>query len=76
MSVCITNTAGISHCTPRRHWALRLVDKVLALQDLRRQRHSLSRLNDALLDDIGVTRAEAEAEAALPVWDAPRHWRG
>jgi uncharacterized protein YjiS (DUF1127 family) len=27
------------------------------------------------LQDIGITRAEARAEARRPVWDAPAHWR-
>lgn len=43
---------------------------------LRRQRRDLSRLNDALLKDIGITRAQADAESIRPFWDAPTHWRG
>jgi len=35
------------------------------------QRHSLSRLDDALLSDIGLTRAQAEAEARRGFWDLP-----
>jgi uncharacterized protein YjiS (DUF1127 family) len=50
---------------------------------LRRQRRALLALDDHLLNDIGLTRAQALDEAerpALPllwpqVWDAPRHWR-
>ena len=42
---------------------------------LHRQRHVLATLPDAMLDDIGVTRAKAEAEAARPVWDVPAGWR-
>ncbi|SDO14162.1 protein of unknown function [Lutimaribacter pacificus] len=41
---------------------------------LGRQRHALSRLDDAALDDIGISRDEAETEAARPFWDAPAHW--
>jgi uncharacterized protein YjiS (DUF1127 family) len=33
-----------------------------------RQREALSRLDDRLLEDIGVTRQEANAEAAKPFW--------
>ena len=40
-----------------------------------RQRRRLATLDDHLLDDIGVTRGEAETEARRPVWDAPRTWR-
>jgi uncharacterized protein YjiS (DUF1127 family) len=45
-----------------------------AMLALYRQRHTLARLNDAALDDIGVTRAQALAEAKRPLWDAPAHW--
>ncbi len=46
----------------------------LALAALR-QRHQLSRLDDAALDDIGLTRADALSEAARPLWDVPTAWR-
>ncbi|MDM7932835.1 DUF1127 domain-containing protein [Tabrizicola sp.] len=41
---------------------------------LSRSRRHLARLDDHLLRDIGLSRAEAEAEVARPVWDAPPHW--
>ncbi|OYW58339.1 MAG: hypothetical protein B7Z10_02335 [Rhodobacterales bacterium 32-66-7] len=41
-----------------------------------RSRRALRRLDDRLLSDIGLTRAEAVAEARRPLWDAPLHWRG
>ena len=31
-------------------------------------RQRIARLDDALLDDIGLTRAQAEAEARKPFW--------
>jgi uncharacterized protein YjiS (DUF1127 family) len=40
-----------------------------------RQRQALKSLDAAALDDIGVTRAQADAEANRPVWDAPQGWR-
>ena len=40
----------------------------------RRQRLSLAKLDDAMLRDIGITRAQALAEAARPAWDVPAHW--
>ena len=40
-----------------------------------KQRHSLRLLDDHLLRDIGLTRAEALAEADRARWDAPTHWR-
>lgn len=41
------------------------------LAALRRQRAQLTRMSDAQLADIGVSRADALAEAARPVWDFP-----
>jgi len=41
----------------------------------RRQRAALERLDDTMLKDIGITRAEALAESRRPVWDVPAHWR-
>ncbi|MGY6534112.1 MAG: DUF1127 domain-containing protein [Pararhodobacter sp.] len=45
------------------------------LGGIRRQRRALLRLDSRLLDDIGISRDTAEAEARRPAWDAPRHWR-
>lgn len=41
---------------------------------LHRQRAALARLDATRLHDIGLTEAEARAEACRPVWDAPPHW--
>lgn len=41
-----------------------------------RQRQALRRLDDLRLRDLGISRAEAEAEARRPIWDAPETWRG
>lgn len=43
---------------------------------LGQQRHDLAKLTDAQLDDLGLTRAQAQAEAKRPVWDVPCGWRG
>ena len=40
-----------------------------------RQRRRLAELDDTMLADIGLTRAEARAEARRPVWDVPQSWR-
>jgi uncharacterized protein YjiS (DUF1127 family) len=52
------------------------LDLVLRRWHLTQSRKALRKLDDHLLRDIGLTRAEAEAEASRPVWDAPLHWRG
>ncbi len=46
--------------------------QILALS---RSRRALARLDDHLLRDIGLSRSEAEAEAARDDWDVPPHWR-
>ena len=43
--------------------------------DLYRQRRALAKMDDAQLVDLGLTRDEAQAEAARPIWDAPNHWQ-
>lgn len=60
-----------------RYAADRPARRRLSLHDrvaLYRQRAALRRLDDRLLDDIGLSRTEAEAEARRPIWDAPGHW--
>ena len=41
----------------------------------RRQRREMRSLEDHILDDIGLTQSQADAEAKRPVWDVPAHWR-
>ncbi len=38
-------------------------------------RARLADLDDAMLADIGLTRGQAQAEAARPIWEVPSHWR-
>jgi uncharacterized protein YjiS (DUF1127 family) len=52
-----------------------VLSALLAYGSLARSRRALARLDDRLLRDIGLTRADAEAEAERPRWDAPPHWR-
>ena len=39
-----------------------------------RQRHALEQLDDHMLQDIGVSREEADTEIRRPIWDVPGHW--
>ncbi|SDE19438.1 DUF1127 domain-containing protein [Ruegeria marina] len=45
------------------------------LAALWRQRRALANLDDRALEDIGLSRAQADAEARRPFWDAPDFWR-
>lgn len=49
--------------------------RLIAAQRQRRELSALTLLEDRLLDDIGLTRADAMVETQRPFWDAPGHWR-
>ncbi len=51
-----------------RRTLARMVDTLALWHERDRQRRVLLTLDDRLLSDIGVTRAEAEGEAARPFW--------
>ena len=52
------------------------LDRLLRWHDLARQRRELLALDERMLKDIGITRAEAEREADRPFWDpAAERWR-
>lgn len=51
-----------------------LLARIINMVSLHRQRRKLATLDDALLSDIGISRADALREAARPFWDAPTHW--
>ena len=38
-------------------------------------RARLADMDDAMLADIGLSRGQARAEAARPIWDVPANWR-
>jgi uncharacterized protein YjiS (DUF1127 family) len=50
--------------------AQRLVDGVLAWQERARQRHALAALDDYLLRDMGISRADVVMETTKPFWRA------
>lgn len=72
---CLDAAAPLTLTHPARGMARRW-PRLADLLALGAQRRALVRLDDRLLADIGLTRAQALAEADRPFWDAPRHWRG
>ncbi|MEY1556284.1 DUF1127 domain-containing protein [Yoonia sp. R2331] len=57
---------------PRHAGLMQLIQR---LTQVRRQRIDLASLEPHLLNDIGVTEAQARTEANRSIWDAPEHWR-
>lgn len=51
-----------------------LLSRFVQARAVARQRKALAELDETLLEDIGLTRVDADREAARPVWDAPQHW--
>ena len=47
---------------------LAVVDVVLKWLERRRQRRALDRLDDLMLRDIGLSRADVEQEVGKPFW--------
>ena len=61
----------VTSARPSRRPFLFRFRQLLALS---RSRRDLALLDDHLLQDIGLTREEAEAEASRSDWDVPPHW--
>lgn len=64
---------GLGHAAltaPRRS----LMARISNAMALHRSRARLASLDAHLLDDIGLDRRTAEAEANRPLWDAPASW--
>lgn len=47
---------------------LRTMDLLLAWQDRARERHDLAAMSDRALRDVGLSRADIEAESRKPFW--------
>lgn len=52
-----------------------LASKLVTLESVWRQRQSLKSLEPRMLEDIGVSPAEAADEAKRSAWDVPSYWR-
>jgi len=67
------NLAGLGGARPpaRSTWQTRLtgvVDVMLTWHERARERRQLLSLSDHMLHDLGIGRAEVEAEASKPFW--------
>ncbi|MGD1883622.1 MAG: DUF1127 domain-containing protein [Paracoccaceae bacterium] len=48
---------------------------IARLLDLWRSRRALSRLDALALDDVGLSKEEAQIESNRPIWDVPATWK-
>lgn len=60
---------GLRLGRPMRIWSM-----LLTAYQVWTERRTLQQLDDALLRDMGLTRAAAEHEASRPPWDAPHRF--
>ncbi|RBW45350.1 hypothetical protein DS901_03780 [Loktanella sp. D2R18] len=70
MSHALNHTAT---CHPRQR--VSLLAHIITAFGVARQRHQLRNLDDRLLRDVGITRAQAMQEASKAPWDAPQNWK-
>ena len=63
----------ISHAN-RKSRSASLRGRLMTFFALARQRRQLAALDQHILDDIGITRAQADAETQKSAWDVPQHW--
>jgi len=61
---------GASRSTATANVVTRVLDVVFGWLERSRQRRHLAELDDRLLRDIGISRAEVEAEMSRPFWRA------
>jgi uncharacterized protein YjiS (DUF1127 family) len=73
MSVHALRAAGASReARGTQKFVAVAVARLLRWHELARQRRALLALDDRMLKDVGVTRADAEHEASRPFWrDSP-----
>lgn len=56
---------------PRPAW----LERILTMFDTEKTRIDLSRVSDEQLKDLGLTRADVQAELTKPEWNVPNYWR-
>lgn len=66
-SASVTASRGFSGLT-------RLPRTLITMISVARQRQALGQLDQAQLNDIGVTFKAAQTESTRGFWDVPAHW--
>ncbi|MCB1334689.1 MAG: DUF1127 domain-containing protein [Roseivivax sp.] len=64
----------LSSSLPQRR-RFSLLARLLNLDTAYRQRAQVERLDEHLLQDMGLTRADLRAAVESGAWDAPESWR-
>ncbi len=62
----------VAPARPSPGWLTALLVKIGGLAETYRQRRALLALNDHMLRDLGLSRADAHHEGTRPFWDLPR----
>jgi uncharacterized protein YjiS (DUF1127 family) len=62
-------------CYAASHAQVRSSASLRTLYNVWRSRRALAALDDEALNDIGLSRQDAKAEAGRPFWDVPATWR-
>jgi len=61
-----TSISRSSAVAPKNKWSF--VDTLIRLEELSRQRTQLRKLDAERLKDLGLSKAEVEAELSAPIW--------
>jgi len=71
MTASIHQTALLATCRPESRSVVGSIRHMIAVA---RQRRQLRALDDHLLEDIGISRAQALEESRQAAWNSPDHW--
>ena len=64
----ISRNVSLPELDRPRSWLPALIVGLLKMEDRARQRRALARLDDRLLRDVGLSRADVEREYSRPFW--------